>query len=624
MPNIFISYRRLDSNLYVGRIYDRLEREFGPDAVFMDIDDIPDGENFPQVLQQELSKTDALLVVIGPNWTTITGENGKLRLYEPGDYTRMEVEAGLAREKCVVIPLLVGGAKMPLIENLPDSLHEFINLQAREIREGRDFRGDMERLIRRLHELDEKPAPEPEKAAPQPPTIDVRPTSPEPEHHISEKQPPVAEFVPRLQRVRRIQITVVLLLTFVAALLVGLYNVANRDVPPRTGTPRDTPDIATGIVAAGTIAQEFRNDFNAIVAEFGRGDCLGFTPDEEFVYGADWLYSFDDEGLVDDITLDHNAAISPDGTMAAVNNDALYRLGDDPVRLFSIGGEPKFSADGRYIASHWIGIHEIATGRLVRNAREYEEYTAISPNGRYVVSQGTASTGPSVVDLETGDRIIEDDDGNGFAEAQFSPSGRLLAIAGVGVFEIPSGQLIIESEATGTTFSPDDRIIGGGQAIADTTTGETVLEFEQRLPTFFTPDSKYMALQGDGVYDLSSMTRLFILGDTGAAVSHDGQYVASQLTGWFRLPDDELVRIDDSAGDAYYYSPPLFSPDDQFVAFDGDGIYSLVSGRKVLDYPHDFVGFAPERGVILVALEDEGGCAMIGDSGAYANSEPLE
>src|SRR6516225_600407 len=46
MAKIFISYRRQDSAGVTGRTYDRLRADFGNDAVFMDIDSIPFGEDF--------------------------------------------------------------------------------------------------------------------------------------------------------------------------------------------------------------------------------------------------------------------------------------------------------------------------------------------------------------------------------------------------------------------------------------------------------------------------------------------------------------------------------------------------------------------------------------------------
>ena len=40
-PKLFISYRRDDSAGYAGRVHDRLQREFGGNLLFMDVDSIP-------------------------------------------------------------------------------------------------------------------------------------------------------------------------------------------------------------------------------------------------------------------------------------------------------------------------------------------------------------------------------------------------------------------------------------------------------------------------------------------------------------------------------------------------------------------------------------------------------
>jgi hypothetical protein len=42
---VLISYRRNDSAGHVGRVHDRLEREFGSDLLVMDVDAIPLGVN---------------------------------------------------------------------------------------------------------------------------------------------------------------------------------------------------------------------------------------------------------------------------------------------------------------------------------------------------------------------------------------------------------------------------------------------------------------------------------------------------------------------------------------------------------------------------------------------------
>lgn len=53
MAQIFISYRRFDSTAITGRIYDRLRQEFGKDAIFKDVDNIPAGRDFRGVLREE-------------------------------------------------------------------------------------------------------------------------------------------------------------------------------------------------------------------------------------------------------------------------------------------------------------------------------------------------------------------------------------------------------------------------------------------------------------------------------------------------------------------------------------------------------------------------------------------
>ena len=57
VSRLFISYRRDDSAGYAGRLYDRLEREFGRDHLVMDVDAIPLGANFVKVLSDEVARS---------------------------------------------------------------------------------------------------------------------------------------------------------------------------------------------------------------------------------------------------------------------------------------------------------------------------------------------------------------------------------------------------------------------------------------------------------------------------------------------------------------------------------------------------------------------------------------
>lgn len=152
MPRIFMSYRRADSISESGRMHDHLEREFGGRNVFKDVDDIQPGFDFRKVLDDEVAKCDVLLAIIGPNWATVQDEAGNLRLHNPDDFVRIEVESGLRRgEEVLVIPVLIKNAKMPLASQLPESLHDLTYRNAVIIRNDPDFNRDMGRLIEYIH-----------------------------------------------------------------------------------------------------------------------------------------------------------------------------------------------------------------------------------------------------------------------------------------------------------------------------------------------------------------------------------------------------------------------------------------------------------------------------------------
>ena len=144
---IFISYRRADSKYVVDRIRDRLIAAYGEEAVFRDIESIPLGMNFAEVLDEATSTCNIMLVVIGPQWTSITDAQGNKRLFDPGDYTRIEVETGLSHEEILVIPVLVMNATMPGEKDIPESLANLRFRNATSVRNDPDFNGDVQRLI---------------------------------------------------------------------------------------------------------------------------------------------------------------------------------------------------------------------------------------------------------------------------------------------------------------------------------------------------------------------------------------------------------------------------------------------------------------------------------------------
>ncbi len=150
LPTIFISYRREDSEATTGRIGDHLATRFGRDRVFLDVEAIPLGVDFRKHLAREVGRCAVLLAVIGEQWLDDRYQGGPMRgqrrLDDPADFVRIEIQAALTRD-IPVIPVLVGKATMPREEDLPDVLKPLAYRQAAAVRHGRDFHGDVDRLI---------------------------------------------------------------------------------------------------------------------------------------------------------------------------------------------------------------------------------------------------------------------------------------------------------------------------------------------------------------------------------------------------------------------------------------------------------------------------------------------
>lgn len=149
MPKIFLSYRRDDSADVTGRIHDWLTAKLGSEMVFRDVDDIPIGVDFKDYLENAVSQCGLMLVVIGPQWLTITDASGQRRLDDARDFVRIEVESALNRN-IPVIPLLVSNATMPEEAALPSTMFKLAYRNGMSIRRDPDFRSDMDRLIRAL------------------------------------------------------------------------------------------------------------------------------------------------------------------------------------------------------------------------------------------------------------------------------------------------------------------------------------------------------------------------------------------------------------------------------------------------------------------------------------------
>jgi hypothetical protein len=145
---VFISYRREETAYAAGWLFDRLEDRYGRDQIFKDIDSIQLGDDWVEAINAAVGSCDVLLALIGDQWLTITDEQGRVRLDNPDDFVRLEIEAALARN-VRVIPVLVEGATMPSADELPDGLSKLTRRQALELSPS-SFDFDTSRLLEQL------------------------------------------------------------------------------------------------------------------------------------------------------------------------------------------------------------------------------------------------------------------------------------------------------------------------------------------------------------------------------------------------------------------------------------------------------------------------------------------
>jgi hypothetical protein len=138
MAHIFISYRRDDTGGYAGRLFDRLSTHFGRGNIFMDVDTIEPGLDFVRAIERAVGSCDVLLALIGQQWSS-------RRLHNDQDFIRLEIATALKRD-IRVIPLLIHGAPMPSVSDLPNDLRALTRRNALEISDVR-FHSDVDRLI---------------------------------------------------------------------------------------------------------------------------------------------------------------------------------------------------------------------------------------------------------------------------------------------------------------------------------------------------------------------------------------------------------------------------------------------------------------------------------------------
>jgi len=151
VSEVFISYRRQDSEQVVERLFGALKASLQDASVFRDLGGIEIGEDWMDKIREAIDECYAFLVVIGPDWFELD-DSGQPRINKRDDVVRREIERALkrvSREEAEIIPVLTSGAAMPAKRNLPGKLKQLHRVQARKLRDSR-FEKDIRALCARI------------------------------------------------------------------------------------------------------------------------------------------------------------------------------------------------------------------------------------------------------------------------------------------------------------------------------------------------------------------------------------------------------------------------------------------------------------------------------------------
>ena len=90
---IFISYRRSDSQGITDSIAKYLQRKYGKNSVFRDIDLIYPATDFRKEIAKAIDRCKVFICIIDKTWVSVSDAQGRRKLDSAEDYVRTEIEA---------------------------------------------------------------------------------------------------------------------------------------------------------------------------------------------------------------------------------------------------------------------------------------------------------------------------------------------------------------------------------------------------------------------------------------------------------------------------------------------------------------------------------------------------
>jgi hypothetical protein len=125
MATVYLSYRVEDSGILAESLGMRLS-QLGGHRMYPYA--LPFGSDVPAARRSMLQGADVLIIAIGPRWLLIKDFYGQRRIDDQEDPVHQEIVMALWLRK-PIIPVLLGGGRMPTTADLPQPLQAIAGLQ---------------------------------------------------------------------------------------------------------------------------------------------------------------------------------------------------------------------------------------------------------------------------------------------------------------------------------------------------------------------------------------------------------------------------------------------------------------------------------------------------------------
>jgi SIR2-like domain/TIR domain len=156
---IFISYRRSDTQSASRQLTEALKLRFGSEDVLFDTRDIAAGVEWRSDTMRRVRESDVVLAIIGPHWAATAEDRARRSVLDrtDEDVVRLEIETAFTHG-AIVVSVLVDDAEMPVRDTLPRPFRPLVDAQAQTLHHA-SWDRDVDALEEVLAHLTARPRP---------------------------------------------------------------------------------------------------------------------------------------------------------------------------------------------------------------------------------------------------------------------------------------------------------------------------------------------------------------------------------------------------------------------------------------------------------------------------------